>query len=47
MEVFRDANARYRISQIEKEIGHGLLEEIIEVAQAELKLAQELHEAKV
>ncbi|KAJ5974213.1 NADH-ubiquinone oxidoreductase 29.9 kDa subunit [Penicillium waksmanii] len=36
-----------QISQIEKEIGHGLLEEIIEVAQAELKLASELHEAKV
>ncbi|OQE31540.1 hypothetical protein PENSTE_c001G03275 [Penicillium steckii] len=36
-----------QVSQIEKEIGHGLLEEIIEVAQGELKLAHELHEAKV
>lgn len=43
----KGANLYCRIAQIEKEIGHGLLEEIIEVAEYELKLAHELYEAKV
>lgn len=44
---YPDANAYHRVSEIEKEIGHGLIEEIAEVASAELKLVDELREAKV
>lgn len=36
-----------RISQIEQKIGAGLIEEIIQVAEAELKLTDELYKAKV
>lgn len=36
-----------RVSQIEQKIGAGLIEEIIQVAEAELKLTDELYKAKV
>ncbi|KAJ5112467.1 NADH-ubiquinone oxidoreductase 29.9 kDa subunit [Penicillium argentinense] len=36
-----------QVAQIEKEIGHGLLEEVIEVAKAELQLVDQMHDAKV
>lgn len=36
-----------RVSDIEQKIGAGLIEEIIQVAEAELKLTDELYKAKV
>lgn len=40
-------NVWNRISQVEQQIGAGLIEEVIQVAEAELKLVDELAEAKV
>lgn len=37
----------YRISAAEKEIGAGLIEEVIEVAEGELRLTETLFEAKM
>jgi NADH dehydrogenase (ubiquinone) 1 alpha subcomplex subunit 5 len=34
-----EANARLRIGELEEKIGAGLLEEVIQVAEGELKLA--------
>ncbi|CAL5869617.1 uncharacterized protein PFLUO_LOCUS3847 [Penicillium psychrofluorescens] len=36
-----------QISQIEQQIGAGLIEEVIQVAEAEMKLVDELHRSKV
>lgn len=36
-----------RISEVEQKIGAGLIEEVIQVAEAELKLVDELAKAKV
>jgi NADH dehydrogenase (ubiquinone) 1 alpha subcomplex subunit 5 len=36
-----------RISEVEQQIGAGLIEEIIQVAETELKLVDELAKAKV
>jgi NADH dehydrogenase (ubiquinone) 1 alpha subcomplex subunit 5 len=41
------ANFLYRISHVEQQIGAGLIEEVIQVAEAELKLVDELAKAKV
>jgi hypothetical protein len=43
----RELNPFPRISQIEQKIGAGLIEEVIQVAEAELKLTDELYKAKV
>jgi len=37
----------YRISQIEQQIGAGLIEEVIQAAEAEVKLIDELYQSKV
>jgi hypothetical protein len=37
---------RLRISQLETEIGAGLIEEVIQVAEGELKLVDEMTKAK-
>lgn len=36
----------YRISEIEQQIGAGLIEEIIQVAEGELKVVDELYKSK-
>lgn len=36
-----------RVSEIEKQIGAGLIEEVIQVAEGELKLVQEMYKSKV
>lgn len=36
-----------RISQIEHQIGAGLIEEVIQVAESEYKLVDEMHKSKV
>jgi hypothetical protein len=41
------ANLWSRISHVEQQIGAGLIEEVIQVAEAELKLVDELAKAKV
>jgi NADH dehydrogenase (ubiquinone) 1 alpha subcomplex subunit 5 len=40
-------NCWCRISHVEQQIGAGLIEEVIQVAEAELKLVDELAKAKV
>jgi hypothetical protein len=39
-------SCRLRISQLETEIGAGLIEEVIQVAEGELKLVDEMTKAK-
>lgn len=43
----QNTNLLPRISHVEQQIGAGLIEEIIQVAEAELKLVDELAKAKV
>lgn len=43
----QNANLLRRISHVEQQIGAGLIEEVIQVAEAELKLVHELAKAKV
>lgn len=43
----QSANISIRISEVEHKIGAGLVEEVIQVAEAELKLVDELAKAKV
>jgi len=42
-----NANLRHRISAIENQIGAGLIEEIIQVAEHEHELVNEMHRNKV
>lgn len=42
-----DSLTRYRISEIESKIGAGLIEEVIQVAEGELKLIDVMENAKV
>lgn len=43
----RHINTRHRISAIENEIGAGLIEEVIQVAEHEHELVNEMHKKKV
>jgi hypothetical protein len=43
----RETNPRDRISAIENEIGAGLIEEVIQVAEHEHELVNEMHKTKV
>lgn len=47
MEDETDSLTRYRISEIETKIGAGLIEEVIQVAEGELKLIDIMEKAKV
>lgn len=44
---WRKTNELHRISDIEKKIGYGLIEEVIQVAEGELKLVDEMYRSKV
>lgn len=42
-----EADDRYRVSEIEKQIGAGLIEEVIQVAENEMRLVDEMYNSKV
>ena len=42
-----DSAVRYRVADMENQIGAGLIEEVIQVAEGELKLVKVMAEAKV